>query len=115
MVIILKVTVNKVIKLDTYPLPFVDEHFANLSGGVSFSKLDLSQAYHQLPLDEESRKFTTVNTPSGLYNYLRLPYGISSAVGIFQRIIESILKNIDGVCVYLDDILMTGRTTLMKN
>ena len=105
-----KVTVNKVIKLDTYPLPLVDELFANLSGGVSFSKLDLSQAYHQLPLDEESRKFTTVNTPSGLYEYLRLPYGISSAVGIFQRTIESILKNIDGVCVYLDDILITGRT-----
>lgn len=105
-----KVTVNKVINLDTYPLPLVDEIFASLSGGVSFTKLDLSQAYHQLPLDEESRKYTTVNTPAGLYEYLRLPYGISSAVGIFQRTMENILKGLQGVCVYLDDILVTGKS-----
>ena len=106
-----KMTVNKVINLDTYPLPLIDELFANLSGGVSFSKLDLSQAYHQLPLDETSRKYTTVNTPNGLYEYLRLPYGINAAVGIFQRTIENILKGLKGVCVYLDDILVTGKTT----
>ena len=106
-----KITVNKSIDLDTYPSPLIDELFATLSGGVSFTKLDLSQAYHQLPLTDESRRFTTVNTPSGLYEYLRLPYGIRSAVGIFQRTIENILKGLDGVCVYLDDILVTGRST----
>ena len=106
-----KLTANKVINLDTYPLPLIDELFASLSGGVSFTKLDLSQAYHQLPLDSDSRKFTTVNTPSGLYEYLRLPYGINSAVGIFQRTIENILKGLQGVCVYLDDILVTGKTS----
>ena len=106
-----KMTVNREINLDTYPLPLIDELFANLSGGIRFTKLDLSQAYHQLQLDEESKKFTTVNTPSGLYEYTRLPYGISSAVGIFQRTVENILKGIPGVCVYLDDILVTGSTT----
>lgn len=106
-----KLTINKAINMDTYPLPLIDELFACLSGGVSFSKLDLSQAYHQLPLADASQKFTTINTPNGLYQYLRLPYGINTAVGIFQRNMENILKGLQGVCVYLDDILVTGRTS----
>lgn len=105
-----KVTLNKVIKENAYPLPRIDELFASLNGGVVFSKLDLSQAYHQIPLDEQSRIYTTVNTPCGLYQYTRLPYGVSSAVGIFQSTIENLLKDLPGVCVYLDDILVTGNT-----
>ena len=46
-----------------------------------------------------------------MYEYLWLPYGISSAVGIFQKTIENMLKGLQGVCVYLDDILVTGKTT----
>ena len=79
------VTVNKAINVDTYPLPLIDELFASLSGGISFTKLDLSQAYHQLPLEEGSRNLTTVNTANGLHEYLWLPYGISAAIGIFSE------------------------------
>ena len=105
-----KVTVNKVVKSDRYPLPLVDEIFAGLAGGKSFSKLDLSQAYHQIALDEDSMKYTTVNTHCGLFEYVRLPFGISTAVGLFQRAIETLLKGKRGVSVYLDDILITGDT-----
>jgi len=62
-----KVTVNKVIKQDRYPLPLIDELFANLAGGKVFTKLDLSQAYHQIALDSASRKLAAVNTHCGLY------------------------------------------------
>ena len=105
-----KVTVNRACTVDSYPLPRVDELLANLAGGQHFSKLDMSQAYLQLLLDEESREFVTVNTHKGLYKYNRLPFGVSSAPSIFQRMIENLLQEIKGVSVYTDDILITGST-----
>ena len=69
------VTVNAVSKLDNYPLPRVDDLFTAMSGGVIFSKLDLKHAYQQLRLSEESKKFTTINTTRGLFQYERLPFG----------------------------------------
>ena len=100
-----KVTVNAVAKLETYPLPKVEDLFAALSGGILFSKLDLSHAYQQLVLEEDSRKYTTINTTKGLFQYLRLPFGISSAPSIFQRTMETLLREISDVVVYIDDIL----------
>ena len=73
-----------------------------------FTKIDMSQAYAQLELDEESKEITTINTPRGLFRYLRLPHGICSAPGIFQSTMEEILKGIPGVLLFLDDILITG-------
>ena len=105
-----KQTVNPVAKLDRYPIPRVEDLFAKLAGGKAFTKLDLSQAYLQVPLDEESRKLVVVNTHKGLYRYTRLPYGVSSAPGIFQRLMETVLQGIPNVIVYLDDILITGAT-----
>ncbi len=61
-----KLTVNKVSKLDRYPLPRIEDLFTNLSGGVAFIKLGLSQAYQQLELDDVSKQFTVINTHRGL-------------------------------------------------
>ena len=105
-----KLTVNAVAKLDTYPLPRIEDLFTSLSGGKYFSKLDLAQAYLQLPLDEASRKYLTINTQKGLYQYTRLPFGVASAPSIFQRTMDNLLQGIEKVCVYLDDILITGAT-----
>ena len=74
-----KLTVNKVCKLDCYPIPQMEDLFVKLSGGNLFSKLDLSQAYQQICLEEESKKFVVVNMHKGLHRFNRLPHGISSA------------------------------------
>ena len=104
-----KLTVNQVSKLDNYPIPKTEDLLATLGGGEKFTKLDMSQAYQQMTLDEESRKFTTINTHKGLFQYNRLPFGVSSAPGIFQRTMENLLQGIPNVIVRMDDILISGK------
>ena len=105
-----KLTINKVCKIDRYPIPKIEDLFSNLAGGIAFTKLDLSQAYQQLELDDISKSYAVINTHRGLFRYNRLPFGISSAPGIFQRTIECLLRGIPNVIVYLDDILVTGKS-----
>ncbi|UYV73340.1 K02A2.6-like [Cordylochernes scorpioides] len=105
-----KITLNPVLKIDQYPLPKIEDIFAILGRGINFSKIDLSQAYLQLELDEDSKEMAVINTHKGLYRYNRLPFGIASAPAIWQRIIEQILSGIPGTLVYLDDILITGES-----
>ena len=105
-----RLTCNKVLLIDKYPLPKVEELFGHLAGGKYFSKLDMSQAYMQLCLDEASKDLTTINTHRGLFRYNRLCFGIASAPGIFQRTIESVLGRIPGVAIFLDDILISGKS-----
>lgn len=84
-----KLTVNSASSLEQYPIPRVEDLFNTLAGGKQFSKLDLSHAYQQIVMDEESKKHLTVNTHRGLFTYNRLAFGVSSAPAIFQRTMES--------------------------
>ena len=86
-----KLTVHRVSHLEQFPIPTLDDVFEKLTGGKQFSKLDLSHAYSQLPLDNKSKEYATVNTHKGSFRYNRLPYGISSTPAIFQRTMENIL------------------------
>ena len=105
-----KLTYNQVAPTDPYPLPVIEEIFAKLSGGTLFTKLDLADAFLQLPLDDESKQYLTVNTPKGLFEYNRLPFGINSAPSIFQRHIDTVLQGLKHVSSFIDDILVTGTT-----
>ena len=80
-----KVTTSPILEVAQYPLPNPTDLFASLAGGKSFTKLDLTQAYQQLLLDQDSKKYTTINTHKGLYQYTRLPFGIASAQPYFKR------------------------------
>ena len=105
-----KDTLNPQLKSDTYPLPRPEDLFATLEGCSIFSKLDMSDAYMQLELDEESQELCVINTHLGLRKYTRLPFGIACAGSKFQRIMDSILRDLPWVKCYLDDLLIGGRT-----
>ena len=105
-----KVTANQAALVDAYPLPRIEDLFASLSGGTTFTKLDLAHAYLQFPLDNSSKPLTTINTHRGLFQYNRLPFGISAAPAICQRTMDSLMQGLHHVCAYLDDILVTGST-----
>ncbi|CAM4547477.1 unnamed protein product [Caretta caretta] len=104
-----KVTVSPVLCAEQYPLPCIDDLFAGLAGGQKFSKIDLSQAYLQMHVDEKSQELLTIVTHKGLYQYCCLPFGIMSAPALFQRAMDQILCGLPGVQCYLDNILVTGR------
>ena len=76
-----------------------EDIFSTLNSGKKITKLDLSQAYLQLPIDVQSQQlyFTTINTHKGLFQYTRLPYGIASAPAIFQITMDKILQGLKGV------------------
>ena len=104
-----KVTINPYLDVDKYPLPTPQDLFATLAGGKYFTTLDLSQAYHQMKVDKDSRKYLTINTHRGLMSYTRLPYGIASAPSLFQNAMDQVLQGMEGVICYIDDILITGK------
>ena len=105
-----KLTINAVAKTDPYPLPRIEDIFASLSGGKLFTKLDLEHTYQQITLTDDSKRYTTINTHKELFRYNRLPFGVASAPAIFQHTMDSLLQDLPHVCVYLDDILITGPT-----
>ena len=101
---------NKAIKRVCHPIPTVRDISMDLNGAKFFSKLDMSQAYHQLELAPSSRNITTFITHAGLYRFKRLNYGTNSAAEIFQNTLQQVLHGINGVRNIADDILIYGAT-----
>lgn len=88
---------NDNIKREHYQIPAREEIISEMAGARYFTKLDASQGFWQLRLEENSTKYCTFNTPYGRYCYLRLPFGIKSAPEIFHRAMEQIIEGLEGV------------------
>ena len=100
---------NKAIQREHYPMKTVEEIAAEVPGATIFSTLDAKNGFMQIKLDEASSFLTTFNTPVGRYRWLRLPFGVSCAPEVYQRIMDNMLEGIQGAHAVIDDILIAGR------
>ena len=101
---------NRAILREHYTMPTRDELLSRLSGVRYISKLDASNGFWQIKLDEASSYLTTFNTPFGRYRYNVLPFGICSAPEVFHKSVRHIFEHMPGVETSMDDILVYGKT-----
>ena len=95
---------------DRYPLPHIQAFNSHLAGCTVFSKIDLIRGYHQIPMAQTSIAKTAVITPFGLWEFLRMPFGLKNAAQSFQRLMDGILRDVPFAFVYLDDILVASHS-----
>ncbi|XP_066591906.1 uncharacterized protein [Prorops nasuta] len=97
---------NAITVPDKYAPPLIQDLFPLLHGKTVFSSLDLTKAYHQIPMAEEDVQKTAITTPWGLYEYVAMPFGLKNATQSFQRYINHVFRELEFVFVYVDDILV---------
>ena len=105
-----RVTINPFLKQSANTTREVEDMFQGLSGANTFSKIDLTNAFLQVPLDEKSKEFTTIHTSWGLFQYQFLPFGLTASPGIFQKVIDGIIKDLPGTRSYQDDIIVYAKS-----
>lgn len=105
---------NKKTISDKHPLPRIQEALDALEGSRIFTTLDLTRAYWQGFMESESRVKTAFCTPWGLYHWIRIPFGLTNAVPVFQRFMESTLEDYrdEFVIPYLDDTIVHSKSVM---
>ena len=98
--------VNERLVNDAYPLPHTVDLLDALQGASVFSTLDLEKGYWQVPLEESSKAITAFSTTGGLFEFNVLPFGLSTAPALFQRMMDNCLKGLPFARVYIDDIVV---------
>ena len=104
-------TINRFTELDAYPLPNINDFVNNVARYKVFSSIDLKSAYHQVPLCNSDRPYTGFEADGALYQFKRIPFGVTNGPSCFQRIIRETVarENLSDVFVYLDNLYVCGQ------
>jgi len=100
---------NAVTTPDRYAVPNMQHIHHKLHGSKFFSTLDLTKAYHFIPMHEADIPKTAISTPFGTFEYLRMPFGLRNASSTFQRYMDSVFRDFGFVVTYIDDILVFSK------
>ena len=97
---------------DAYPLPVIDDILDQLGQAKFFSAFDMSAGFHQIPMNEASKKYTAFSTSRGHYEFNRMPFGLKNSPATFQRMMDNAFRGLIGreCFVYIDDIVIIGKT-----
>ncbi|XP_067676459.1 uncharacterized protein [Haliotis asinina] len=96
---------NQISVFHPEPIPLAEAVFSKLSKCKYLTKIDISKAYWQIPMEEGSKKYTAFITPDGLYQWKVMPFGVVNAPAVFSRLMRKVLKDIPNVDNYIDDII----------
>jgi hypothetical protein len=100
---------NTVTVPDSYPLPNMQDFSVKAAGCTVFSKIDLRKGYHQIAVNTADIPKTAITMPFGLFEYVRMPFGLRNSGNTFQRHMDRVLSGLNNVFCYLDDILVASR------
>lgn len=98
---------------DSYPLPLISEQIDTLGQACYFSSLDMASGFHQILMASQSDiEKTAFITPDGVWEYLKMPFGLCNAPSVYQRAINKALKGLKDkiALVYMDDVLVFAKT-----
>lgn len=112
LVIDYSLTINKFTELDAYPLPNIESIVSKVAQYNFFSQIDLRSAYHQVPILSTEKKYTAFEACGNLYQFTRIPFGVTNGVAAFQRTLNYIIskEKLIGTYSYLDDVTICGKT-----
>ena len=99
---------NALTKADSYPLPRIEDCIDRVGQSRYVSKFDLLKGYWQVLLTERAKEVSAFVTPSGLYQYKVMPFGMRNALATFQKLINSVIRGVKGCEAYIDDVMTTG-------
>ena len=110
-------TINKFTDLDAFPLPNLSELVEKISSYNVFSTIDLKSAYHLIPILEKEKKFTAFEASGKLYQFNRIPFGVTNGVSAFVRVLNEIIESegLNDTVAYLDDITVCGKTQALHD